>query len=141
MKFAEKIEEIIAKEKGKVVLVRCGIFFILIGKDALLLNKLYGLKVVCFKKSVCKVGMPVNSVLKYLERLEEDGYSYVMYDYDKETKELVPKYCFDEGKTNPEEESCKNCEECPCYNKGGMYDDGNIYEILERRKGKRQENG
>lgn len=72
MKFSKKIEEIKNKEenKGKIVLVRCGIFFIATGNDAILLNKLYGLKVTCFKENICKVGVPVSFLLKYLDLIE-----------------------------------------------------------------------
>ena len=41
MKFSKKIEQIKsqAENKGKIVLIRCGIFFTAIGTDAILLNK------------------------------------------------------------------------------------------------------
>ena len=94
MRFAKKVKELKNKEenKGKLVLVRCGIFVIATGEDAILLNKLYGLKVTCFEEDVCKVGMPVSFILKYLELIEEEGYGYVLYDYGKDSKELVEKY-------------------------------------------------
>ena len=97
MKFSKRIEEIKNKEenKGKIVLVRCGIFFIAIGNDAVLLNKLYGLKVTCFQDKICKVGVPVSFVLKYLDIFESDGYSYVLYDYEKNTKQLIPQYRYE----------------------------------------------
>lgn len=135
MKFSKKIEEIKNKEenKGKIVLVRCGIFFIATGNDAILLNKLYGLKVTCFKENVCKVGVPVSFLLKYLDLIERDEYSYILYDYEKDTKQLISQYQY-EGKLNTEEKSCKQCEECPSY-KGCTYSNINIYELLEQRKG------
>ena len=84
MKFSKQIEEIKNEEenKGKIVLIRCGIFFIATGSDAVLLNKLYGLKVICFQEGVCKVGIPVSFALKYLEMLEKDQYGYILYDYE-----------------------------------------------------------
>lgn len=138
MKFSEKIEEIKNKKenKGKIVLVRCGIFFIATGNDAILLNKLYGLKVTCFKENVCKVGVPVSFVFKYLDLIERDGYSYILYDYEKNTKQLISQYQY-EGKLNTEEKSCKQCKECPSY-KGCTYSNINIYELLEQRKGNQQ---
>ena len=140
MKFSKRIEELKNKEenKGKIVLVRCGIFVIAIGNDAILLNKLYGLKVTCFKENICKVGMPVSYVLKYLDLIEEKGYSYVLYDYGKDTKELAVQYrC--EGQVNEEQECCKKCKECPNY-KGKSYSNINIYELLEQRKERLQKN-
>ena len=140
MKFSKRIEEIKNKEenKGKIVLVRCGIFFIAIGNDALLLNKLYGLKVTCFQEKICKVGVPVSFVLKYLDIFESDGYSYVLYDYEKDTKQLIPQYRY-EGKMNTEEKIYKKCEECENYKQNCTYSNINIYELLEQRKATRNE--
>ena len=140
MKFSKKIEEIKNKEenKGKIVLVRCGIFFIATGTDAILLNRLYGLKVTCFKENVCIVGVPVSFALKYLELIEKDGYSYVLYDYKKDTKQLISQYRY-EGKINTEEATCKQCKECPNYKQSCTYSNINIYELLEQRKATQNE--
>ena len=140
MKFSKTVEEIKNKEenKGKIVLIRCGIFFTATGTDAILLNKLYGLKVTCFKENICKVGVPVSFALKYLELIEEDGYSYVLYDYEKNTKQLVAKYRY-EGNANIEEKTCKDCKECPHYKKSCVYSNIDIYELLEQRKAKNNE--
>lgn len=141
MKFSERVEEIKndKENEGKIVLVRCGIFVIAIGNDAILLNELYGLKVTCFKDYVCKVGIPVSFVLKYLDLIEEKGYGYVLYDYGKSTKELVKRYNF-EGAKNTETKTCKSCRDCTNYKGGCQYSNINIYEILEQRKGKKEEN-
>ena len=42
MRFNQKVKELkkLEENKGKMVLVRCGIFVIATGKDAILLNKL-----------------------------------------------------------------------------------------------------
>ena len=132
MKFAQKVKELKKENKGKIVLVRCGIFVIATGEDAILLNQLYGLKVTCFEENVCKVGMPVSFILKYLELIEEEGYGYTLYDYEKDTKELVKQYEF-EGKDNTETEKCKSCKECDYY-KGCSYSNISINELLEKKK-------
>ena len=139
MKFSKKFEEIKNREenKGKIVLIRCGIFFIAIGNDAVLLNRLYGLKVTCFKENVCKVGIPVSFISKYLDILEEDGYSYILYDYDKNTKELIEKYKF-EGKLNTEQENCKTCKECAHYKPSCAYGNINIDELLKKREASKE---
>ena len=136
MKFAQKVKELKKENKGKIVLVRCGIFVIATGEDAILLNQLYGLKVTCFEESVCKVGMPVSFILKYLELIEDEGYGYVLYDYGKDTKELVKQYKF-EGKENTETKKCNNCKECEHY-KGSCYSNVNIYELLEKKRERQQ---
>ena len=134
MRFAKKVKELKNKEKnkGKLVLVRCGIFVIATGEAAILLDKLYGLKVTCFEEEVRKVGMPVSFILKYLELIEEEGYGYVLYDYGKDSKELVEQYKF-EGKDNTEKEKCKSCKECDYY-KGCSYSNISINELLEKKK-------
>ena len=136
MKFSKKVEEIKNKEeyRGKIVLVRCGIFVVAIGNDAILLNKMFGLKLTCFKENVCKVGMPVSFVLKYLELIEEKGYGYVLYDYEKNTKNLIPKYNYN-GITNTEERNCKECKNCERYVEHNPYDTVNLFEAIEQRKG------
>ena len=139
MRFARKFEEIKNQEenKGKIVLVRCGVFFIAIGNDAVLLNKLYGLKVTCFKENVCKIGIPVSFILKYLDVLEEDGYSYILYDYEKDEKQFFTKYKF-EGKINTEEKYCKECNECAHYKPNCIYGNINIDELLAQRKASKE---
>lgn len=54
MKFFDVVEEIQKQNKGYILFVRCGMFFCAIGKDAGIVNKLFGLKPVCAKKEVCK---------------------------------------------------------------------------------------
>lgn len=140
MKFSEKMEELKnnKKNKGKIILVKCGIFIIAVGNDAILLNELYGLKVTCFKEKICKVGVPVGSILKYLDLIENDGYSYILYDKKTDTKEFVLQYQF-EGKENTRQEKCKKCEECPNYKTNCKYSNISIYELLEQRKAKKDE--
>ena len=49
------------KNKEKIVICNVGNFYIETGKDAVLLNKILGLKVTCFKTEICKVGFPIES--------------------------------------------------------------------------------
>ena len=49
------------KNKNKIVICNLGNFYISVGKDAVLLNKLLNLKVSCFKPEICKVGFPIVS--------------------------------------------------------------------------------
>ena len=51
------------KNDGKIVICNMGNFYISIGKDAILLNRLINLKVSCFKPEICKVGFPINSLV------------------------------------------------------------------------------
>lgn len=84
MKFYDVVKELQKDNKGYIVLVRCGIFFTAIGKDAVILQSLFGLAPVCIKKNVCKCGFPVIKVNKFINKFKENGYSYVIYDYSKD---------------------------------------------------------
>ena len=76
MRFLKRVEKIKLENKNKIVLARCGAFVVAIGNDARLLSKMFGLKKTCQKKGVCKVGIPVTYILKYLKLIEDKG-SYV----------------------------------------------------------------
>lgn len=53
----------------KIVLISCGSFYIGIGADAVTLNREIGLKLNCAKRGVCKIGIPKNSLDKYIVKL------------------------------------------------------------------------
>ena len=76
------------KELGKIVICNVGNFYVAIGKDAVLLNNIIGLKVSCIKPEVCKVGFPINSLEKYTELLIQKRYSYIVYYFDQKKEEL-----------------------------------------------------
>lgn len=77
------------REQEKIVLIKLGVFYIATGKDAVLLHNKLGLKCVCYKNNICKIGIPVDSLEKYLSKIEELKYSYIVYDIDKNNKELI----------------------------------------------------
>lgn len=56
MKYTELLQQLQEENKGHIILMKNGIFFIAIGKDALELNKLLGLKLTCMRRGLCKVG-------------------------------------------------------------------------------------
>ena len=88
MGFSKMMELLQLKNKGKIVLCNCGNFYIAVGKDAILLHKLLGLKLSCFKVEVCKIGFPINALEKYTEQICKSKYSFIVYYFDKEKKEL-----------------------------------------------------
>ena len=94
MKFVQEIEKLQKENEGSIIIAKNGIFFVAIGKDAVLLNELIDIKVSCFKEEVCKVGFPIISLEKYTDKLEEKQYSYIIYYFDqkKETLEVLKKY-------------------------------------------------
>lgn len=138
MKFLQVVENL-QKEpenKGKVVLARCGVFMVAIGKDAIFLHKVLRLKVTCMKSGICKTGIPVTHTLKYADLLEKLGYGYAIYDYDSTTKRFEKKYSF-EGNTNPEAEKCMDCRNCKYYKEHRSFDNIYIFDILEQREKER----
>ena len=95
----------------RIILISCGSFYIAIGADAVTLNRELGLKLNCAKKGVCKVGVPKNSIDKYIKKLDEIGYAYIVLDYDKENNSIIKK-CEKEGKEQKEYAFNNNCENC-----------------------------
>ena len=111
MSFSKMLEILKKKEEGKIVLVKLGTFYVAVGEDAVLLHKKIDLKCTCYKMNICKVGFPVIALDKYVEKLNETKYAYVIYDYDAknvELKEIARK----NGKHNKETEQNINCILC-----------------------------
>ena len=79
MKLNEKIKILKENAKEEILLVKSGNFYIAVGDDAIFLSKLLNLKCTCFTKGVCKVGVPVNSIDKYVLELAKTGYSFLVY--------------------------------------------------------------
>ena len=105
MKFLEMVEDLQKEEKNqnKIILVKCGVFFVAIGKDAILLHEILGLNVTCIKPGICKVGIPRLNCIKYTDKLENSGYGYILYDYNSKNKKAEAKYEY-MGKANTETE-------------------------------------
>ena len=61
-------------------------------------------------------------------------YGYVLYDYEKNTKNLIPKHNYN-GILNTEEKNCKECKNCERYVEHNLYDTVNLFEAIEQRKG------
>ena len=88
MSFSKMMELLQIKNKGKIVFVNAGNFYIAVGKDAVLLHKILDLKTTCMKPEICKAGFPINSLEKYVEKLSESKYSFIIYYFNQETEEL-----------------------------------------------------
>lgn len=84
MAFSQMLELLKKKEKGNIVFVKLGTFYIAVGEDAVLIHKKLDLKCTCFKMNICKVGFPVVALEKYMEKLNKTKYAYVIYDFDAE---------------------------------------------------------
>ena len=116
MAFSQMLDILKQKEKGIIVFVKLGAFYIATAEDAVLLHKLLSLKCTCFKMNICKVGFPVNSLDKYLEKLNNTKYGYVIYDFNSEKIELR-EVTRKKGKYNKETEKNINCILCGSIDK------------------------
>ena len=60
-----------AKNQDRIMLARCGAFIIAIEGDAIFLSQIFGFKLTCFKSGVCKIGIPITYILKYLKMIKK----------------------------------------------------------------------
>ena len=78
MGFSKMLELLQEKNKGYIILANAGAFYLARGKDAVKLNEILGLKLLCMEPEVCKIGIPVNSSIEtYIKKIEEKEYSYI----------------------------------------------------------------
>ena len=131
MSFSTMLDCLKEINKGVIVFVKLGTFYIAVGEDAVLLHKKLDLKCTCYKTNICKVGFPINALDKYIEKLNETKYAYVIYDYDNkkvELKEIMRK----KGKLNKETNDRVNCLVCKGPDK---YPDDNYMLALLKMQG------
>lgn len=111
MKYLDLVEKLQKKNEGYIVLVKNGIFFVGVGKDAVVLNELLNLNVTCMRNELCKVGFLVKSLEKYIRKLKETKKSFVIYTYDRISgiEEEIFRYT---GEMIKEHRTCIDCMEC-----------------------------
>lgn len=112
MGFVKMIDLLQSKHEGYITIVNCGNFYIAKGKDAVLLHQKLDLKTNCIQPEICKVGFPLNSIEKYIQKIKELEYSFVVYRYESKsnTLEILKKY---DGKyLNEITEEKVNCYLC-----------------------------
>ena len=109
MKMVEQMEKLQQQNFGTIILVKNGIFFVAIGKDAIMLHKMLGLKLTCMKQELCKVGFLVKNVEEYIKELEEIGYSFKLFVKDNNDLEEI--YNFN-GKDTDENAKRLECSKC-----------------------------
>lgn len=117
MKFLKIVEEIQNKPENidYLVLIRCGIFFYGVGKDAVLLREQFGLNNICISKNICKCAIPVAKIDKFIRKIIAKNISVAIYEYypKKENRErryeLLKRIIL-----SPVAESrkCFNCAKC-----------------------------
>ena len=138
MSISKMVEGLKERDKEKLLIIGLGAFYIAIGEDAVLLHEKLGLKCTCFKNHICKVGIPRNSIVKYIKEIETLKYGYILYDYNSKNKRLL-ELSYKEGKKNKIMNKNINCLACMGASKYEE-DDYSIallkfIEELKRRKG------
>lgn len=111
MSFSEMVKILKEENKGKILFINAGMFYIAVEEDAVLLNSKLKLKCSCFKENTCKVGVPINVIDKHLKKVEELRYSYIVYNFDK-AKELLTVVREFKGKPNKTTRKSINCLLC-----------------------------
>ena len=111
MSFSNMLEILQEKNKNLIVLIRLGVFYIATGKDAVFLNKELGLKCICYKNQVCKIGIPENRIEYYLRKLEKINIGYIVYYFDSKSENLIERYKYI-GKYHKETKDNRNCLIC-----------------------------
>ncbi len=124
------------ENEGFLVLIKCGIFFEGIGKDAVILAEKLGITNICFTEGVCKCGIPVSRIDKILPKIIDKDISVVMYEYSpkgvetnsadkyKLLRRIVMKPVFETRK-------CLECEKCAYCDKKAKSSLASTEEILE----------
>ena len=104
------------ENKGYIVLVRCGAFFTAVGEDSFILEELFGFERICARKGICKCGIPVKSIGKYITELGKQKYSFVMYEYSKngflsteEKYSLIFRHSNEKVNKQEKQADCGNC--------------------------------
>ena len=84
MSFYDFVKKLKSKHPNKIIFVKCGVFFVCIGEDALIASEVLGLKRTCFSKQICRCGMPVtfikNDLGKLNEKVKDIKYAMIIYD-------------------------------------------------------------
>ena len=112
MSFGKMVELLQRKDNGKIILVNSGSFYIARGRDAVLLHNILNLKVNCMEAEICKIGFPLNSLEKYTLLIEQEQYSYIVYNYDNKLGKLNITKKYNGKKLNTIEEEKLNCYIC-----------------------------
>ena len=139
-KYYEIVKKLQEENKGKIVLVRNGIFYCAIGKDAVLLHNILGYIPVCFKEKICKCGIPVRGIEVAIPKLINSGYGYIIYDYKKENQKYEEIFRL-EGRYVDEKSNNINCEKC-WYKENRMKSTkeyvGNLKKLAQEREKKNE---
>lgn len=134
MSFSSMMEILQERNKGKIVLIKLGAFYVATEKDAVFLHEKLELKCTCFKNNVCKVGIPINALEKYVEKLDSTKHSYIIFDYDKQNRELkeIHSKIGKQHKITSKNINCLECKGVSAY-KDDEYMEA-IYKLMDQER-------
>lgn len=134
MSFSSMMEILQERNKGKIVLIKLGAFYVATEKDAVFLHEKLELKCTCFKNNVCKVGIPINALEKYVEKLDSTKHSYIIFDYDKQNRELkeIHSKIAKQHKITSKNINCLECKGVSAY-KDDEYMEA-IYKLMDQER-------
>lgn len=136
MSFSNMLEILQEKNKGKIVLIKLGVFYIATGADAVYLNKQFKLKCICFKKGECKIGIPESRLSFYVTKLESMDMGYIVYNFNNKEQKLYVEY-ENNGKYHNEKQKNKNCLICKGIR---MYEDDKYLNAVQKLFEEEEEN-
>ena len=117
--YYELFNKVFEENENKICIFEIGAFYVVLNEQAVYLNSVLGLKKVCFAPGICKEGFPINSLSKYVKKLEELGISFVVLsacnmdasaDYTYKLKGFKKKYEYVDSMF----EFCKSGYVCNC---------------------------
>lgn len=79
-KLLNNYNELKKKDASIIYLFRVGIFYNILNEDAKLLNQELGLKITNLSPEIIKCGFPINSLNKYIEKLNKKQLKYEIID-------------------------------------------------------------
>ena len=82
MKLLEEFNKVKAENKKLIVFVKSGVFYISLGIDAYILNHILKLKLTDMSNTK-RVGIPINSIEKYIGLMQNYDIPYVIVDNGK----------------------------------------------------------
>jgi DNA mismatch repair ATPase MutS len=84
LKLLEEFNKIKAENKGCILLLKSGAFYVSLGIDAYILNNILNLKLTDISDTK-KVGIPSNSIKKYINLMQNYDIPYVIVENGKVT--------------------------------------------------------
>lgn len=82
-------------DTNALYLFKSGMFFILVGDDAIIANKLLGLRLSSFSSESFKCGFPSNSLERYTSLISNSQYHFKVINSNQCIAYTIKEYCID----------------------------------------------